>query len=263
VGAAVMDTIFVVFLFALAVRLFILIGAFPENPEAVIEQLQESPRNSVDSLGNLASEWESFFLNELSADERAEISRQTEQLFADVVERYAPSELLFNTSLQVSVLEDLAQIIYREVPQEAHPRLEQLRQATGIELQGIDVSELVIGLFTIISSYLIVPLLVILLYWSTELLFGWSAGKRLTGISVAAMDGTPGNIGLYLSRFIFKQAGLLLLVAGFLTGVWWLPILAVAVQGIVMAGFLRVLGPRRRALHDVLSGTAVYYRRSL
>ena len=44
-------------------------------------------------------------------------------------------------------------------------------------------------------------------------------------------------------------------------GAGWVAAVAAAASAVVLVGFLAAAGPRRRALHDRLSGTAVFAAR--
>ncbi|AFG38031.1 RDD family protein [Spirochaeta africana] len=256
-GAFALDAVFVVFLLALVLRILSLTGWYEDAGYSVAEQLQHSSDAVVGRIGDQAVAWERFMREELDPSARVAISRELEQQLESG--SLQPRHLLNPQALFVQLFDT----VYDHSPESVRPRLEQLGAVTAEELRQVSLRRFAAEVFAAVSRLLLLPVLIVALYWAAELLFGWSAGKLLTGITVASMDGSPGNIGLYLSRVLFKHSSLLVLIAALLTGRLWLLVPSLALLLLTAIGFLRVLGSQRRALHDVLSGTAIYYRRSL
>lgn len=114
-------------------------------------------------------------------------------------------------------------------------------------------------------------LLFVLLLTATEAFGSATPGKSFVGLRVVRRDGRTATTGRRVCRWAVKQSPLvcfagtlsLLMVSEMgmpLPDGLWLP-LGFAIQGlslIIAAGCLLVLMPSRRALHDLLTGTAVY-----
>jgi hypothetical protein len=99
----------------------------------------------------------------------------------------------------------------------------------------------------------------VLVYFGTEAVVGWTLGKRANGCVVRAASGERASLPRLLLRWVLKYGwfpigpGLKAMgradAAEMVTFVTW---------AIVLVGFLTVLGPGRRALWDMLAGTAVF-----
>ena len=131
-------------------------------------------------------------------------------------------------------------------------------------------------------------------YLFTEVLRGRTPGKKLTGLKVGDAAGGPASRRALWARWLLKSSPVLVGTAGMLAqiaadrfpaygllqvvtkaiqevsgrlrsdaalGVMFTPIVyaaGVPLAAALAAGWLMVLGPSRRALHDRLTGTAVY-----
>ncbi|GAB6091349.1 hypothetical protein JCM12856_29430 [Spirochaeta dissipatitropha] len=257
-AAFLLDLTFVLFLFAVAFRLALLLHPDLDSVHNFSAYAVDVSAGIDEEWEQVFTDWESFFVNELSADELQYFEQiMQEKQVLDSIPPGPPQEMI------VSAADQLFSTAREELPASVLPDFDDLRNRTMRLLEEMSLLGLLQSGMAIVAVMLRIPLLLVLLYWSTELFFGWSPGKFFMRIAVASLDGSPGNIALFFSRFVFKQAGLLLFAAALYFQLWWLLISAILLQGLVMIGFLRVLGRERRAFHDRLSGTAVYYRRSL
>jgi uncharacterized RDD family membrane protein YckC len=122
-----------------------------------------------------------------------------------------------------------------------------------------------------------------LAYSSLEWLAARTPGKLLLRLKITAEDGSPAPRGQLVLRWAAKQSPRMLGLLDAITVTWALRML-IAKGGlaffyhepmnfklardlgellmlILLAGFLLTLRPRRQALHDLLTNTAVYHRR--
>lgn len=107
--------------------------------------------------------------------------------------------------------------------------------------------------------------LIMLLYWTTEIFFGWTLGKKLLKIKIADTD-LRLNKGALTKRFLIKHSysilGLIILPFG-LTVVASLGMLTGLLTFVVFIGCFFALGANKQALHDMIAGTAVFNEESL
>jgi len=97
----------------------------------------------------------------------------------------------------------------------------------------------------------------LLLVLLPDALFGTGPGKWLLRMRVAAADGGPGQAGRLWLRWVIKCIGLWGMALALALGRSPVAFIALAAGFTVLAGFFLTMGPRRQALHDRLSGTAV------
>ena len=116
------------------------------------------------------------------------------------------------------------------------------------------------GLAEGLTSLLAASVLIGVGYPLVEGLSGASPGKWIMGIHVARPDGTQGDVGLYLRRFLVKYVRPVFATLGAISGISALGFLAGPAGLVVTVGFLLLLAPHRQALHDKLAGTAVFLR---
>ena len=97
-------------------------------------------------------------------------------------------------------------------------------------------------------------------YPMVEGVSGASPGKWIMGIQIARPDGSRGDVGLYLRRFLVKHVRPVFATVGAVSGISALGLLAGPAGLVVTVGTLLLLAPHRQALHDKLAGTAVFLR---
>lgn len=98
------------------------------------------------------------------------------------------------------------------------------------------------------------------LYMSLEAWTGATLGKLVLGLVVVGDDGRPATTGVLVARYLVKNCHLLLGAAASLSGVWFAGTLAPLATLVVVGGSTMMLTDERRALHDIVSGTAVAAR---
>jgi len=98
------------------------------------------------------------------------------------------------------------------------------------------------------------------LYMSLEAWTGATVGKLVLGLIVVGEDGRPAPTGLRVVRYLVKNCHLLLGSAASLSGMWFAGTLATLATLVVVAGSTMILTDERRALHDIVSRTAVALR---
>jgi uncharacterized RDD family membrane protein YckC len=64
-------------------------------------------------------------------------------------------------------------------------------------------------------------------------------------------------------RFIIKYSGVILIIIGFIIDMDLLMKIGIALIAVIFIGSLSILSESRRAIHDYISGTAVYSRYDL
>jgi RDD family len=112
-------------------------------------------------------------------------------------------------------------------------------------------------------------LLIALLWFGTEAIWGWTPGKRLLGIQIGTDEGFAAQRSRMALRWSIKSAPLLLALFALLLSLLapgvgrWLDLLAHLCALVVVGGCLLIYGSHRQALHDMLAHTAVYRRAEL
>lgn len=102
------------------------------------------------------------------------------------------------------------------------------------------------------------PAIIVLVYGLAEGVFGRTLGKLATGIAVRRDDGDRAYAGATMLRFAVKYSPLLLVVPGLLLRSPALLAGGAVAVAVVLVGALPMLGSERRAVHDYISGTAVF-----
>lgn len=116
------------------------------------------------------------------------------------------------------------------------------------------------GLAEGLTSLLAASALIGVGYPMVEGVSGASPGKWIMGIQIARPDGSRGDVGLYLRRFLVKHVRPVFATVGAVSGISALGFLAGPAGLVVTVGTLLLLAPHRQALHDKLAGTAVFLR---
>jgi uncharacterized RDD family membrane protein YckC len=97
-----------------------------------------------------------------------------------------------------------------------------------------------------------------LLYFCFEIVLGATPGKLLMGIRIATDAATPAPYGKLLGRWALKQSPFIVLLLATLLHSTPVFNAGLALAGVVAAGTVTALGGSKRAVHDLLTGTAVY-----
>ena len=101
------------------------------------------------------------------------------------------------------------------------------------------------------------------LYMLIEVRYSASPGKRALRLEIAADDGAPAPVGVRLSRYLVKNCHLLVAAIAGVSGMWMAGVLAPVTTLVVVAGAALMFTGERRALHDMVAGTAVFSRGSV
>lgn len=111
-----------------------------------------------------------------------------------------------------------------------------------------------VGVFALVTA--LVSLLLTLPYNMMEALVGWTPGKLVTGLRVCNEDGSRPTFLQVFSRWLIKHNAILLWVLSW-SGIPFM-VLSPVGQVLVFGGCFMALTSARQALHDKLTGTAVY-----
>lgn len=111
-------------------------------------------------------------------------------------------------------------------------------------------------------SMLILPFSVIisLLYYSMEIFLGASLGKILLNIKIANENRTDADLQKLLIRYLTKHSNLVMSLLYVITTLLILNQLGSIFGLVIFLGSFAVLGYQKKALHDYIAGTAVYYK---
>ena len=121
------------------------------------------------------------------------------------------------------------------------------------------------------KSVAIVTIIAVIINALAEALTGHNLGKYILGIRIGTHDGKVGSPGFYLKRYLVKNLYLLVLFPSFFIqlkidqgGIGEIYRLLLTMSCIVsFGGCLFAIGRQRQALHDMISGSALYKRSDL
>jgi len=97
-----------------------------------------------------------------------------------------------------------------------------------------------------------------LVYSSFEIWTGQTPGKKALGIRIMSQEGVPASKGQLLARWAVKYSGFSLRIAAGITGLAALADIEGLCGLIVFLGCFLALGSSCMALHDRITGTAVF-----
>lgn len=114
--------------------------------------------------------------------------------------------------------------------------------------------------FTNIIENTMIPISLLLgvIYYSTEVFFAASPGKKIVGICIGSDNNKAANIKQLLLRFLIKNISTVFSVLYISTKFNFFNLLGTFLGLVVSIGFFGVLFERKQALHDILAKTAVY-----
>jgi uncharacterized RDD family membrane protein YckC len=125
-----------------------------------------------------------------------------------------------------------------------------------------DKSETQMQQLIALSQTVVTMSLVTSLYFLAEGIFGRALGKLALGLRVDRASGDSAAAdplrGTWLLRYFVKNAGALFLLLGLSTQVYGIYRTGEIIAQITVVGSLVALHRRRQALHDLVSGTAVF-----
>jgi uncharacterized RDD family membrane protein YckC len=98
-----------------------------------------------------------------------------------------------------------------------------------------------------------------LVYYSLEGFIGATVGKLLIGIRIANDDRTHASLSKMLSRFAFKNIGIIFSLLTLITSISLFENIGTFLGLIIFVGCFFVLSSKKQAFHDSLAKTAVFY----
>lgn len=114
----------------------------------------------------------------------------------------------------------------------------------------------------IIGSFVMIPV-IYFIYYLIEGISGFTLGKLMLGVRVGAADGRKSGIGNLLIRYLIKSSGTILSIIALVLSISILGNIGTLISLALFVGCFFVLGEKRQAFHDMLSGTAVYRKNEL
>ena len=91
-----------------------------------------------------------------------------------------------------------------------------------------------------------------------EPLSGTTFGKHVLGLQIYEKLGQDASLKKLLIRFSLKTSGAWIMLLSLITRCCQLAVLSLILSGLTILGFFLTVLPSHRALHDLLSGTAVF-----
>ena len=105
--------------------------------------------------------------------------------------------------------------------------------------------------------------LLILLYYTTEIVMGASPGKMALGIVIADSNRYEAEVGQLIKRYLLKHSNSILSIIALILSISIFDTLSNLILLIIIIGFLFTLSNKRQALHDSLTNTAVYFKENI
>jgi uncharacterized RDD family membrane protein YckC len=102
-----------------------------------------------------------------------------------------------------------------------------------------------------------------LIYYSTEIFLGASLGKILLGIKIASDTRYEANIQTLLIRFVTKQSSTVMNLLTLLTTIQLFQTIGGLFGIVIFLGSFAVLAEQKKALHDYIAKTAVYFKEEI
>lgn len=115
----------------------------------------------------------------------------------------------------------------------------------------------------ILEDSILISSLLILLYYSTEIFLGASPGKMILGLVIADSNRTDAEIGKLVNRYLLKHSNSILAIIALITSISMFELFSNLILLIILIGFFFTLTNKRQALHDSLTGTAVYFKENI
>lgn len=111
---------------------------------------------------------------------------------------------------------------------------------------------------SLLFSGLLVPL-----YFFLEVLIGASLGKLILGIKIGGLELNAAEGSKLTLRWAFKQSSNLLGLLGTALMIEALSTISSLLFLLVFVGFFFTLGEKKQSFHDMLAGTAVYFKEDI
>ncbi len=175
---------------------------------------------------------------------------------------YQNAEAIFKKTM-AQTMEELQTKDWKFANPDAAKTLVDFQKTISQTLSQVNFGDILLDLLPLALQLLLLPLLVYLVYFIPEAFMGASMGQMILGIKTGTSEGEKANIIMYFVRYILKHSGLLMVAAGIF---WSLPLLAGSGAGVLLImnlSLLSLLGPKRQALYETLSRTALWKKRIL
>ncbi len=105
--------------------------------------------------------------------------------------------------------------------------------------------------------------ILILVFFSLEILIGATVGKLILGIQIADSNRRKASTTKLLTRYLIKNSASFISVIWLLTNISLINTLSTIVSIALIIGFFFVLSQKRQAFHDMLADTAVFNRHDI
>jgi len=105
--------------------------------------------------------------------------------------------------------------------------------------------------------------ILILVFFSLEILIGATVGKLILGIHIADSNRRKASTTKLLTRYLIKNSASFISVIWLLTNISLINTLSTIVSIALIIGFLFVLSQKRQAFHDMIADTAVFNRNDI
>lgn len=103
----------------------------------------------------------------------------------------------------------------------------------------------------------------ILIYFIPEIFIGASVGKLALNIRIADKERFTAQVGKLITRYVLKHISNIVSFITYISGIMLLGTLGSLLGFVIFIGCFFVLGQNKQAFHDMIAGTAVYYKDEL
>lgn len=208
-------------------------------------------------------------LKGLSADDQAKLKKAMDQAFHDsfpdvktALDKGEPPLNLDNLRLPERVSEALTKGLTAAardgLSTDAAKRLADAPAKISSALANVPWNALVQDIFTLISHWLVWPVLLVIGWFFFEAVLGASPGKLLLGLRIGTADGRAAGLLAWVPRYLVKEMPAFLLLIGLLSlEIWWAAG-ALVFQIVILFSSFGLLGGRRQTLYDGITGTSVF-----
>lgn len=114
-----------------------------------------------------------------------------------------------------------------------------------------------------LMDILSITFIITLLYYISEVFFGFSIGKLILKLRIASDDRTDSNTVNLLIRYLVKYSFPILALIAILIESQFLTYISIIGLLLFLFGSFFSLGATRQSLHDKISKTAVYYKENI
>ncbi len=105
--------------------------------------------------------------------------------------------------------------------------------------------------------------ILMLVFFSLEILIGATVGKLILGIQIADSNRRKASTTKLLTRYLIKNSAGVISIIWLLTNISLINTLSTIVSIALIVGFFFVLSQKRQAFHDMIADTAVFNRNDI